>query len=928
MNPTIGDWLWSIPHRAACLVVEAAELWGAAVCRVWLPDRNQVVRVEKEDLKPLGDADIHPGRIRWKIQAARLNNLLDENVLLAPVDSKVIPLPHQLAALRKVTSGDQIRFLLADEVGLGKTIEAGLIIRELKLRGLIQRILVVAPKGLINQWIAEMRLHFDEEFRFLSPGDFAGYRRIAGTENVWQTQDQVICSIDGIKPLEGRKGWSDLRVAEYNQDRLQDLTAAGWDLIVVDEAHRLGGSSEKVARFQLGRSLAAAAPGFLMLSATPHQGKTDAFHRLLTLLDEDAFPNEASITQERVAPYVVRTEKKFAIDGQGNPLFQPRSTRIHPVSWKGQEDQEALYETVTEYVREGYNRAMREKQHAIGFLMILMQRLVTSSTAAIAQTLERRSQRLAEQHDRSGAVQMDLEDWADMDGQEQLETFLEQRAFGLAEERSQVERLAAQAREVQARGNDVKANALLELLYTLQKDEGDPNLKILLFTEFVPTQRMLQEFLESRGFSTVILNGSMSLPQRTEVQRTFRQKVRILISTDAGGEGLNLQFCHVVINYDLPWNPMRLEQRIGRVDRIGQQKTVRAINFVLEDSVEFRVRDVLEQKLAVIYEEFGVDKTSDVLDSREAGELFEDYFAESVTHPEKANREAEELAARLRSILADHQRELARLPGNQNLDLTDVMALRGLPVLRWLEQLVETYVTAEGGVWKRSRNRISIRWPGVDEDAFYTLPNPEAGDDETVETLSLEHPKVQAILRHHPETRSGMPIPVVALSGIDRGVQGVWSLWRVSLTASSGRSLRRTVPMFVHDDGRKLIPTARHLWEKLADQAWHVSDAVRFGSADAGYEASRNAVEEEAENAFRELRQKHLDEQKREQAKMMHSFAVRRHTTETIGLPEVRRHRLKELGLAEKTWRSAWEANQRTRPHLAPLAVIRIVAGA
>ena len=175
----------------------------------------------------------------------------------------------------------------------------------------------------------------------------------------------------------------------------------------------------------------------------------------------------------------------------------------------------------------------------------------------------------------------------------------------LKNERHEVETLLRAAVACEQNGPDAKAEALMDWVYQLQSDENEPDLKILIFTEFVPTQQMLKEFLEARGISVVTLNGSMDMNERRLAQDAFRNTHRVLISTDAGGEGLNLQFAHVVINYDIPWNPMRLEQRIGRVDRIGQKKTVRAINFVFDDSVEHRVREVLEKKLAIIFEEFG-----------------------------------------------------------------------------------------------------------------------------------------------------------------------------------------------------------------------------------------------------------------------------------------------------------------------------------
>ena len=179
------------------------------------------------------------------------------------------------------------------------------------------------------------------------------------------------------------KGWSQDRVDAFNKDRILHLAGAGWDLIIIDESHRVAGSSETVGRHAMARLLAEASPYLLLLSATPHQGKTDAFHRLMSLLDAEAFPDESSVTRDRVAPYVVRTEKRQAITNDGQPLFKPRLTKLVGVSWEGHDAQKALYEAVTEYVREGYNQAMREKKTHLGFLMVLMQRLVSSSTRAI-----------------------------------------------------------------------------------------------------------------------------------------------------------------------------------------------------------------------------------------------------------------------------------------------------------------------------------------------------------------------------------------------------------------------------------------------------------------------------------------------------------------------------------------------------------------
>ncbi|WP_454751440.1 DEAD/DEAH box helicase [Citrobacter freundii] len=621
----VGDWAWSQAHQQYVKVIESAGLWGQQYYRVWLQQQDVVLKALDTDLynQPV-QTIVTADTLCYLATAAKIANVQQEDTLLAPIESNVIPLPHQLKALTKAMSKKQVRYLFADEVGLGKTIEAGLVMRELKLRGLAKRILVCAPKGLVSQWVSEMQIHFNESFQLMLPGEQKPQNE---HDNIWSRYDQVVCPVDSIKPIESRKGWSLKQLNEYNKLRFDDLLAAGWDLIIIDEAHRLGGSTDQVARYKLGQGLAEAAPYLLLLSATPHQGKSDAFHRLMALLDAEAFPDVSSVSQERVQPFVVRTEKRIAIDGEGKPLFCPRQTEMVAVAWKAQHGlQRHLYEEVTEYIKEGYNQAQAKQQNAIGFLMILMQRLVSSSSAAISRTLARRLKVLENKRVEEELPLAFADEWADLDGQTQLDKLLAQCQTSLENEKNEVRRLLALAEQCVSAENDAKAEALLDWLYRLQQEEGDPYLKMLVFTEFVPTQEMLAQFFVERGISVVSLNGSMDLSERKKVQAAFASDTRILISTDAGGEGLNLQFCHVIVNYDMPWNPMRMEQRIGRVDRIGQQHIVRALNFVLEGTVEHRVREVLEAKLQIILEEFGVDKTSDVLDSSAANHLFDELF--------------------------------------------------------------------------------------------------------------------------------------------------------------------------------------------------------------------------------------------------------------------------------------------------------------
>ncbi|WP_347268898.1 DEAD/DEAH box helicase, partial [Paracoccus sp. (in: a-proteobacteria)] len=458
----IGAWCWHERHAAPCRVVDREAMWGETAYRVWLPGKDAVVRARSRELGPLDAVRTTVDQILHTAAAAKLLDALEDNLLLAPIQSSVVPLPHQLYALNRAMSRDRIRYLLADEVGLGKTIEAGLILRELKLRGMAKRILVVAPKGLVRQWQAEMRLHFGENFQFIEPSELSAYRQFRDDEeNLWRLHDQTICSLDSVKPLEGRRGWSAEQLSTYNRERFEDLISANWDLVIIDEAHRMGGSTDQVARYKLGAALAEAAPYLLLLSATPHQGKTDQFHRLMQLLDRDSFPDENSVSSDRVRPFVVRTEKRLAIDAEGKPLFKPRMTRIQAVAWLDRHKaQQGLYEAITEYVRHGYNQAMASKQRHIGFLMILMQRLVTSSTAAIRATLEKRL--LALDDDQRQLQLFSTEgvgDWHELTGDDQIDIAV---AFdALDDERKDVEALLFLARETEAQGTDAKAEALL-----------------------------------------------------------------------------------------------------------------------------------------------------------------------------------------------------------------------------------------------------------------------------------------------------------------------------------------------------------------------------------------------------------------------------------------------------------------------------------
>lgn len=963
-----SSWFFSTLHNSPCKVIETQTLWGQEVCRIWLPNQDAVVLTSKADLRTFEDA-LEPEReaeyIAYVGAAAKVAQVLEgrqeyADVMLAPMESTVIPLPHQLQALSRAVSGDKVRYLLADEVGLGKTIEAGLIFRELKLRGLVRRVLIVAPTGLVTQWQMEMRNHFGETFFPLYPGVFAPYHYCYPEQNVWSLHSQMICPLDSVKPLDGRRGWSREQVDDYNRWRYFDLITAGWDMVIIDEAHRLAGSTDLIARYKLGQGLAEASPYVLLLSATPHQGKSDGFQRLMNILDPATFPDAESITREKVAPFLIRTEKRKAIDDKGDSLFKPRHTSLLGIAWEERHlPQQDLYEAVTEYARNGYNQALLENKRHLGFLMLLLQRLVVSSTRAIRTTLERRLEvvraniaaDLVPKADDSmreanefgfeflhSLSKEDLDTLYDMDGQSMLDGLLSLRRESLRDEEEKVSALLEQARQCEQSGQDAKVETLFSMLYQLQSEEGESDLKYLIFTEFTATQDMLREFLEARGFSVVTLNGSMGQEERLKAQEAFRTSARVLVSTDAGGEGLNLQFCHVVINYDLPWNPMRIEQRIGRVDRIGQEKPVRAINLTLEKSVDFHVREVLERKLAVILGELGIDKTSDVLDSTKAGEIFENAFTSAFLHPEQIDKAVSYATDILRDEILELREEPAIYYGlAEEPDIKAVERLRSHPLPHWVERMTVGYVRSQGGAAVRKLTGWDITWPDGQKQNSCTFTASESRIAANVTHLTLENSRIRGLALHIPRLTSGQPVPCIAMPGLPEYVSGLWGLFEVRLQRIAGQNggpsslvqvpqLRRDyINIFVSNEGKVFIPTARHIWDALQNTPCTITDVLDQEASQKAHAEALAAAEQVGQVLFDDLQQEHLDSVRRERERGQSAFNARRKSIERAGLPEVRQHRMTECDADEKAWRAELATAQKAVPEIRTLLLMRVI---
>lgn len=755
---TATDNVWWPDGGRSVRVVARSDLWGRGVIDAVDPATGTTIRLAERDVAPLAARQWEAAEVIWRAGACRALAAAARGAAIAASSSGLELLPHQASIVVRALELDPVRLALCDEVGLGKTITAAAVYTELKARRRASRVLVVAPKSVQLQWVAEFAHRFGEEFVRVGP---EGIPVDTGVDP-WRAFSQVVCSLDAVKPIRARTGWSIEQVDEYNRRRVDAIVAAGWDLVIFDEAHHVAGSNDDVARHRLARELSATVRNVLLLSATPHSGKSDGFRRLIGLLDDEFFGG-APLTRERVQELVARTEKRSAIDNAGRPLFLPRTTTMEVVRYGDRTVERELYDAVTEYVREGYGRAVREKRPAVGFLVLLMQRLVSSSTAAILAALEKRAAALD-----AAPEQLELgsfaADWDDLSGEEQFERMLELRGHGWASERVEVHDLLQRARRAASSGIDAKVRHLFDLLRQLQASESDPEVKMLLFTEFLPTQEMLLNALASAGLSAVAINGGMSLAERALAQDAFRDHARVLVSTDAGGEGINLQFAHVVVNWDLPWTPTKIEQRIGRVDRIGQPRPVKAYNLVRENSIDLRVLDVLERKLATILAELGADKRGDVLQSLSTRS--EQLYVDAILEPDRLERSADDLTAAARNEMVLQAPTLELIAPSATAS-----AARSVPDIR------DTIRRASEA---RSRMRSVV---------------PRAG---TLDALS-----------ELPEMALGEPVP--ALSGM--GISGWWGCFEVA-----DSEWRRTCfAVFAPDEGGLVRPdVAERCWSTLA----------------------------------------------------------------------------------------------------------------
>jgi superfamily II DNA or RNA helicase len=563
-------------------------------------------------------------KFRLGVEALRWGLAYEYDPYFSLAVARVDPLPHQLEAVYEYfLKQPRIRFLLADDPGAGKTVMAGLLLKELKIRGLAKRTLIITPANLTFQWQREMKDKFREDFEVLR-GDVL---RANYGMNPWQDKDQVVTSISWVSRV---------------SDAKDSLLRSHWDLIIVDEAHKMSAYSndKKTLAYQLGEELAGRCDHLLLMTATPHKGDPKNFCLFLELLDRDVYGDIKSLDEamrRHSAPFYLRRTKEALVtfpdpsSGEVKKLFTNR--RVETISFQIDDEELDFYDELTRYVEDQSIKAAQDNSargRALGFIMAMLQRRFASSIRAVCRSLERmkdKRERILADPDAHRQSQIDKklpDDFDELPEEEQskilgdLENVVASiDPHDLRDEIIQLTKLIKLAKELEKREIETKLVKLKEVI----DREGifqDPKMKLLIFTEHKDTLDYLVGKLRDWGLSVTQIHGGMKIGDRdtpkTRIysEREFREDCQILVATEAAGEGINLQFCWLMINYDIPWNPVRLEQRMGRIHRYGQEKDCLIFNFVASNTREGRVLQKLFERIQAIEADLDPEHTGKV----------------------------------------------------------------------------------------------------------------------------------------------------------------------------------------------------------------------------------------------------------------------------------------------------------------------------
>ena len=545
--------------------------------------------------------------------------------------SKIDPLPHQLEAVYQyIIPRPLIRFLIADDPGAGKTIMAGLVIKELKYRKLINRTLIVSPGHLINNWMREMKEKFSENLTHINRNHLKNY----WNQNVWKKDSLIITSIDFLK----------------QDDILEMIKNEKWDLIIVDEAHKMsayqsGSKIKKTQRYRVGELLSKNCMHYLFLTATPHRGDMNNFTLFLSLLEPQMFSlskgfnleSQLNDLKDNENSILIRRLKEDMINFNGSQIFPNRYPQT--IKYVLSPEEEELYNKVSKYVKVNYNKALRQNRKTVAFALIILQKRLSSSIRAIKKSLIRRKDRLVIIKESDYAKNFDTKELLDIENKyrkilesDEIDDLTEKERWRIEKdlevltmaqnmeelefEIEELGKLIEIAERIENTGEETK---LQNLWKALEQEIREKKEKLIIFTEYRDTLEYLKEKIIDWGFEVEVIHGQLGMNERVKAEDRFRNEKQILIATEAAGEGINLQFCWLMVNYDIPWNPNRLEQRMGRIHRYLQTHDCYIYNCVAENTMEGRVFKRILEKLDSIRTALGSDRVFDVI-----GEIFTD----------------------------------------------------------------------------------------------------------------------------------------------------------------------------------------------------------------------------------------------------------------------------------------------------------------
>lgn len=595
-------------------------------------------------------------------------------------NTRLIPLPHQVEAVyNRMLQVPQVRFLLADDPGAGKTIMSGMVIKELKARASASRILILVPPLVLKQWQEELEEKFGENFRIINRLTLNEY----GGKNPFIENDLCLASIY----------WA------ARDDVKGYISAAEFDFIIIDEAHKMaaythGKVNKKTAKtkmYQLGELILRPTQHVLLLTATPHKGDMENFRHLMRLIDYDIFSNTSvnESLREKTNPFLIRRLKESMTTFEGTPLFPKRITKT--IQYQLSPEELKLYDLVTNYVRYHFNRAINSGNNSTAFAMMLLQRRLTSSLEAIHLSLQRRKKRLKKLMEQSELERkkflkklktIDTEDYHEesFDMQDQIEKDLEYSVYYIDVEELQLEideisKLIDQTTYIKMNSVERKYEELELTLFGVNGliNQGE---KILIFTESVDTLNFLERELSERVPKVAKIVGQYSIDERRRQVEMFRNECQIMLATDAGGESINLQFCNQMINYDIPWNPNRLEQRMGRIHRIGQKNEVVIFNLVASNTREGDVMIRLLEKMEQMRGDLGIDLVYDFI-----GEVIENEYGDLASLMEAAvlkRENLDDIIAAMDKTLSEEHKKLIKLVEQERLekDIFDLPTLK------------------------------------------------------------------------------------------------------------------------------------------------------------------------------------------------------------------------------------------------------------